>query len=103
MNQYNPDEHRAATVLTAYTALGSAISALHEDLRTQRERADDYTRTNAELCAALDAAETDVAKLRLYVAQLEALLDRDMVAMAANNAAVQWNRQHGISARKVQQ
>lgn len=95
INQYNPDEHRAATVLAAYTALGSEISALHDALRTQRERADEYARDHIELCTALDAAETDVAKLRLYVAQLETLLDSDMVAMAANNAAMQWGKEHG--------
>ena len=95
INQYNPDEHRAATVLAAYTALGSEISALHDALRTQRERADEYMRTNAELCAALDAAETDVEKLRLYVAQLEALLTREQTTTAAIASTAQWEKEHG--------
>lgn len=96
MNQYNPDEHRAAHLLAAYTVLGSEINALHGDLRAQRERADDYMRANAELCSELDTAQTDAAKLRIYVAHLEGALTNDQIATAAAAATAQWNREHGL-------
>ena len=54
-NQYDPENTDAAT-LAAFVALGAQIVALRWELQQQRERADEYQRTAAQLAQEYDEA-----------------------------------------------
>jgi hypothetical protein len=60
-NQYDPENTDAAT-LAAFVALGAQIVALRWELQQQRERADEYQRTAAQLAHKYDEARAENIK-----------------------------------------
>ena len=60
-NQYDPENTSAAT-LAAFVALGNEIVGLRWEVQNQRERADEYQRTAAQLAHKYDEARAENIK-----------------------------------------
>lgn len=61
-NEYNNPDDTSAATLAAFVALGNEIVGLRWEVQNQRERADEYQRTAAQLAHKYDEARAENIK-----------------------------------------
>ena len=90
-NQYDPENTSAAT-LAAFVALGAQIVALRWELQQQRERADEYQRTAAQLAQEYDEARAENIKAAREIDQVRATETSNETGLLDRVAALmqQW-------------
>ena len=90
-NQYDPENTDAAT-LAAFVALGAQIVALRWELQQQRERADEYQRTAAQLAHKYDEARAENIKAAREIDQVRATETSNETGLLDRVAALmqQW-------------
>lgn len=91
-NEYNNPENTDAATLAAFVALGAQIVALRWELQQQRERADEYQRTAAQLAHKYDEARAENIKAAREIDQVRATETSNETGLLDRVAALmqQW-------------